>query len=193
MQMVLATKNKHKVEEFQRMLSPLGIEIIPADDICDIEVEETGATFAENAMLKAKAIFLATGKSVVADDSGLCVDALGGEPGVYSARYAGEGGSDDANIDKLLENLKDVKKEDRGAYFVSAIACILEDKRVIEVIGRCEGYIGFERYCDNGFGYDPVFMVGDESFASLRPDKKDEISHRGDALRKFYEELKLYI
>ncbi len=193
MQMILATKNKHKVLEFQRMLSPLGIEIIPADDVCDIEVLETGNTFAENAMLKAKAIFEATGKSVVADDSGLCVDALSGAPGVYSARYAGEGSSDDANIDKLLLSLKEVNKEDRTAHFVSAIACILEDRRIIEVIGRCEGYIGFERQADNGFGYDPVFMVGDESFASMPPDKKDYLSHRGDALRKFYEELKLYI
>lgn len=191
MRLLLATQNKHKVEEFSRILAPMGWEILPQDAVCpELDVEETGTTFAENARLKAMALYRATGFPTVADDSGLCVDALDGAPGVYSARYAGEGHDSDANIDKLLQELRDVPPEKRTAHFVCSICLMFHERDILTCEGRCSGSIGFERHGNDGFGYDPVFMVGDRSFAQLSGAEKDKISHRGMALRELYALLK---
>lgn len=191
MRLLLATQNKHKVEEFSRILTPLGWEILPQDAVCpELDVEETGTTFTENARLKAMALYRATGFPTVADDSGLCVDALDGAPGVYSARYAGEGHDSDANINKLLEELRNVPPEKRTAQFVCSICTVFDEKDIVICEGRCTGTIGFERHGNDGFGYDPVFMVGERSFAELSGAEKDKISHRGMALRELYALLK---
>ena len=174
MKLILATKNEHKVEEFQRILAPLGWQVIPQDAVCppDLDIEETGKTFAENAYLKAMGIYRATGLPTVADDSGLCVDALNGAPGVYSARYAGEGHDSAANNAKLLREMEKIPDERRAARFVCAICAV------------------FRLHGQNGFGYDPLFMVGERSFAELDGPAKDAISHRGRALAALYEKLK---
>lgn len=191
MRLLLATQNKHKVEEFSRILAPMGWEILPQEAVCpELDVEETGTTFAENARLKAMALYRATGFPTVADDSGLCVDALDGAPGVYSARYAGEGHDSDANIDKLLQELRDVPPEKRTAHFVCSICLVFHERDILTCEGRCTGTIGFERHGSDGFGYDPVFMVGERSFAELSGEEKDKISHRGIALRELYAILK---
>lgn len=195
MDFLIATHNKKKKEELQRILSPLGVSVKTADEV-GIEltdVEETGTTFEENAELKAVSGCRESGMPCIADDSGLSVDALGGEPGVYSARYAGEHGNDKKNNDKLLEKLKDVKREDRTAKFVSTVCCVFPDGRKFTVRGECKGLIGFEEKGHNGFGYDPLFCVGEKTFAELSAEEKDKISHRGNALRKLAEVLPQYL
>ena len=188
MKVIVATKNQHKLTEFSRILGPLGYQLVSQGEVCpDIEVEEDGDTFLENARKKAVEIFRRTGIPTIADDSGLCVDALGGAPGVRSARYAddeGEGHNDAANNRKLLRELKDVPAEQRTARFVSAISFVLGEGDVVECEGTCEGTIGFQSLGDNGFGYDPLFLVEGGSFASIPGEEKDRISHRGNALRK---------
>lgn len=188
MRVIVATRNRHKLIEFSRILGPLGYELVSQDEICPgIEVEEDGATFLENARKKAVEIFRRTGLPTIADDSGLCVDALGGAPGVHSARYAdeeGEGHNDKANNRKLLRELKDVPMERRTARFVSAISFVLGEDDLVECQGFCEGHIAFEEQGDNGFGYDPLFLVGGGSFAAIPGEEKDRVSHRGNALRK---------
>ncbi len=193
MQFIIATGNAHKLLELERILAPLGIDAVStkAKGISLEDVEETGTTFEENAYLKAKAACEKTGLPAVADDSGLCVDALNGEPGVYSARYAGENATDAQRIEKLLFNLKDVPKEKRTARFVSAVCCVWPNGETLTVRGECEGTIGFQPLGENGFGYDPVFMVGDQSFAQLTAEQKDALSHRGRALVKLQKELQL--
>ena len=192
---IIASNNPHKVEELDRILNPLGIKSVTAKDagINLSEVEETGETFAENARLKAQAAYKISGMPAVADDSGLMVDALGGAPGVYSARYAGENATDADRISKLLTELKDVPENERTAAFVSSICCILDEGSMIEVSGRCNGKIAFEPVGEGGFGYDPVFVVADgRSFAQLTAEEKDKISHRGNALRALKVELEKY-
>lgn len=192
MKMIVATNNAHKLVEFERILAPLGYRVASQNELCpSVEVVEDGVTFGENAYKKAYEIFRRTGLPTVADDSGLCVDALGGEPGVYSARYAGEPHSDKACNDKLLHNLQGVPDQQRTARFVSAICCILADGEVIACEGSCEGRIGHEPRGQGGFGYDPLFMVGDQSFAQLTGEEKDTVSHRGVALRELAEKLKV--
>lgn len=129
----------------------------------------------------------------IADDSGLCVDALDGAPGVYSARFAGEHGNDSKNNAKLLDLLKDTPKEARTARFVSAVACVFPDGRELTVRGTCEGVIGYEQKGQNGFGYDPLFYVGERTFAEFSPAEKDAVSHRGNALRALVKELPAYL
>lgn len=177
--------------ELERILAPLGIDAVStkAKGISLDDVEETGTTFEENAYLKAKAACDKTGLPAVADDSGLCVDALNGEPGVYSARYAGENATDEQRYQKLLYNLKDVPAEKRTARFVSAVCCVWPSGESLTVRGECEGTIGARPLGENGFGYDPVFMVGEKSFAQLSAEEKDAISHRGRALVKLQQEL----
>ena len=180
-----------KCEEMRRILSPLGIEVCTAE-MLGIEItdaEETGSTFAENARIKAESGCRESGLPCIADDSGLCVDALGGAPGVYSARFAGEHGNDEANIQKLLSELENVPDEKRTAHFACAVCVAYPDGKLIELEGRCEGLIGREKKGDNGFGYDPVFMIGNRSFAQFTSKEKDAISHRGNALRKLYSAL----
>lgn len=192
MDILIATHNLKKRDEMQRILLPLGIRVVTADEIglCLTDVEETGVTFEDNARLKAESGCRESALPCVGDDSGLEVDFLGGKPGVYSARYAGEHGNDDKNNQKLLSELSDVPKERRTARFVSCVCCVFPDGREILVRGECEGSIGFEPSGSGGFGYDPLFYVGGKSFAQLSPDEKDAISHRGRALRAFAEELK---
>lgn len=195
MKFIMATNNAHKVIELSRILLPLGIEVVSAKDagITLDDVEETGTTFAENAFLKANSAYKKTGMSVVADDSGLCVDALDGRPGVYSARYGGEGATDSEKNAKLLDELRNVDDANRTAHFTSAICCILEDGTRIDVEGICNGKISFEPHGKGGFGYDPIFICGDKCYAELSGEEKDAISHRGIALRKLKTELEKYL
>lgn len=195
MKFIMATNNAHKVIELSRILLPLGIEVVSAKDagITLDDVEETGTTFAENAFLKAISAYKKTGMSVVADDSGLCVDALDGRPGVYSARYGGEDATDSEKNAKLLDELRNVDDANRTALFTSAICCILEDGTRIDVEGICNGKISFEPHGKGGFGYDPIFICGDKCYAELSGEEKDAISHRGIALRKLKAELEKYL
>ena len=195
MKFIIATHNMKKQAEMQRILSPLGVEVLTAEmaGVTLTDVEETGATFEENAVLKAESGCRESGLPCIADDSGLSVDFLGGEPGVYSARYCGKHGDDEANIQKLLKKLEGVPEEKRTARFVSVVCVCFPDGRKLVVDGKCEGKIGFEKHGDNGFGYDPVFMVGKKSFAELSADEKDKISHRGNALRKLVRVLPEYL
>lgn len=192
MKMIVATNNAHKLVEFERILAPLGYEVVGQNEVCPgIEVVEDGVTFAENAYKKAQEIFRLTGLPTVADDSGLCVDALNGEPGVYSARYAGEAHNDKACNDKLLHNLNGIPDQRRTARFVSAICCILAQDDIVACEGSCHGRIGHEPRGRGGFGYDPLFMVGKQSFAELSGTDKDAISHRGVALRELAAKLRI--
>ncbi len=187
MKFVMATHNQKKLQELERILMPLPISV-SAPDLP--EVGETGSTFAENAFLKADSACRETGLPAVADDSGLMVDALGGAPGVYSARYAGEDATDLDRVHKLLDAIKDVPQEKRTAKFVSAICCVFPDGTRITAQGECAGTIAFAPEGEGGFGYDPVFLVNGKSFAQLTAEEKDEISHRGRALRAFAEKLR---
>lgn len=195
MKVFIATKNLKKLEELKRILVPMGFDVLCERDLEKPleEVEETGTTFEENALLKASAGLRETGYMSVADDSGLCVDYLDGAPGVYSARYSGEHGNDEMNNQKILAELCGVPVEKRGAKFVSAIACVFPDGRSFTVRGECHGYIAFEESGNGGFGYDPLFIGELGCFGELTPEQKDSVSHRGKSLRLFKEELKKYI
>jgi XTP/dITP diphosphohydrolase len=180
---VLATHNPHKVVELQRILGDAPIELLSGQDLALPRVEETGDTFAENALLKASACARATGLPAVADDSGLVVDALGGEPGVRSARYAGDDGDDDANLRLVLERLGDATE--RTARFVCVAALVTPDGRQLTEPGVMEGSLTSAPRGDGGFGYDPIFVPTGEyrTNAELAPAEKDAISHRGAAFR----------
>ena len=185
MKLVLASNNPHKAAEFARVLAPLGYEVISQKDAgADLEVEETGTTFEENARLKAEAVYRLTKLPTVADDSGLAVDALGGAPGVYSARYAGPDATDADRNQKLLRELENVLPEQRTAQFVCVLYYIDENGQGHTLRGECPGVIGYGPRGSNGFGYDPIFMVGNQSFSELSPAEKDAISHRGRALEQ---------
>ena len=187
MKLILASKNRHKLVELDAILRGLGMEVaLESEYGLDLDVEETGTTFAENSYLKAKAVFDASGHAAIADDSGLMVDALHGEPGVYSARYGGRQ-TDAARTAYLLENMKNVPDDQRGAQFVSVITCIFPDGRKITAKGVCRGTILHEMHGTGGFGYDPVFFVPEYgmTFAELSAEQKNAISHRGLALREF--------
>lgn len=187
MKLVLASKNQHKLLEMEHILRDLGLEVVLESQVgVDVDVEETGTTFLENAALKARAVMEASGMAAIADDSGLMVDALDGAPGVYSARY-GNLDSDQARTSYLLENLKDVPAGKRGAQFVSAIVCILPDGREVHAQGTCQGEILFAPRGENGFGYDPVFYSPElkKTFSEATEEEKSTVSHRGRALRAF--------
>ena len=194
MKFVLATHNPGKLKEMADILSSLGVEVVSPSDLgVDVEVEETGATFAENAMLKAKAICEASGLPAIADDSGLCVDALNGGPGVYSARYGGEGLDDAGRTRLLLENMRG--QTTRAAHFACAIACVFPDGKTLTAEGRCDGAVAFAPMGTGGFGYDPVFLVPEKgkTFSQLTEAEKNAISHRGRALRDFAGKLETYL
>ena len=195
MDFLIATHNMKKRDELQRILSLLGVHVLTADEAgVDLtDVEETGTTFEENALLKARSGCKEGKMPCIADYSGLCVDALDGAPGVYSARFAGEHGNDDKNNEKLLSLLSDVPPEKRTARFVSTVACVFPDGRELVVRGECEGKIGYEKRGENGFGYDPLFYVGERTFAEFTPEEKDAVSHRGNALRALTEALPAYL
>lgn len=187
----VATKNEGKKKELLRILSPLGIDVISEKDL-DFplaDVVENGKTFEENALIKARYAAKKTNLPCVADDSGLCVDALDGAPGIYTARYAGEPTDNAKNNAKLLNALKNVPMEKRTARFVSAVACVFPDGREFTVIGECEGKIAFELKGNRGFGYDPLFISELGCFGEISDEQKDSISHRGRALIKLKEKL----
>ncbi|MBR5411011.1 MAG: RdgB/HAM1 family non-canonical purine NTP pyrophosphatase [Clostridia bacterium] len=195
MDFLVATHNMKKREELTRILLPLGVHVY-LDFECGVilhEVEETGKTFEENALKKAVSGCVDSMMPCIADDSGLCIDALDGAPGVYSARFLGEDTPYPEKIAKLVEMMRDVPEEKRTARFVSVAACVFPDGTRFTVRGTCEGKIGFAPKGNNGFGYDPIFYVGDKSFAELTAEEKDAISHRGNALRALKEELKKYL
>lgn len=209
---LIATQNKHKKVEFERILAPLGIEIKTAGELGlqYPDVEETGTTFEENALLKARAGCLLAGVPTLADDSGLCVDALDGAPGLYSARWSGDGetnGDDEANNDKLLRLLDEsgVPDEQRTAHYVAAVAAVFPDGREFVTRGECYGRIAHERHGSGGFGYDPLFFVStagtesneqaaqgefNQTFGEVPPAVKDSQSHRSRGLQNMYDILK---
>ena len=190
----VATNNQKKLKEIQRILDSFGITAKTLKELdINIEIEENGTTFEENAVIKAKAIAEICGLPTISDDSGLEVDALNGAPGVYTARFAGEHATDDENIDKLLAEMEGVEKEKRTARFVSAVCLYMPDGRNTVCRGTCEGWIGWERIGDGGFGYDPVFMVDEISYSQMSPEAKDAISHRGSALRQLKEKISDFI
>jgi XTP/dITP diphosphohydrolase len=188
MTFLIATNNEHKLHEIKRILAPFsikGLSLLEADIAAD--PEENGATFEDNARIKALCGMNASGMPTVADDSGLVVDALHGAPGVYSARYAGENATDQNRIEKLLYEMRDVPAGARSARFVCAICCAFPDGNVIKAYGTCEGAISFQPQGAGGFGYDPVFIekTTGKSFAVLAGEEKDRLSHRGKALADF--------
>jgi XTP/dITP diphosphohydrolase len=192
MTFVLASNNPGKLREMREILAELGADLLSQSEAgLTIEVEETGSTFEENARLKALGACEVLNLPCIADDSGLCVDALGGAPGVYSARYGGCG-SDAERYQLLLRNLEGVS--DRSARFVSCITCVFPNGDSIVCRGECEGAILAFPRGENGFGYDPVFLPAglDKSMAELTPEEKNAISHRGKAIRKFKEKLRDY-
>lgn len=192
---VLASGNKHKLQEIQEMLKDFNYEILSLGDVNleDLEIEENGSSFEENALIKAKAVQDLIGGVVLADDSGLEVDALGGLPGVHSARYAGEHGNDGANNEKLLKALSGVAPEDKTARFVSAIAMVFEEDEPIVVRGCVEGLMIDEYRGTNGFGYDPLFYYPplDKTLAEIEMAQKNQVSHRSEALKKLRKELEI--
>lgn len=195
MKFIIATNNPKKLIELKRILNPLGIDAVTAKEfgVSLDEVEETGTTFAENAFIKADAACKLAGIPAIADDSGLCVDALNGAPGVYSARYAGEGSTDAQKIEKLLSELNNVPEYERNAHFTSSVCCVFPNGDKVAANGECEGTIAFEPDGDGGFGYDPIFLYNGVSFGNLTAEQKDKVSHRGKALRIFKEELIKYL
>lgn len=192
MKIIIATNNQGKVREFKQMLEPLGYEPVSLkDEGIVIDVEEDGETFAENAHIKAQAVYDLCHCPVLADDSGLEIDFLNGAPGIYSARYAGEDATDKDRCDKILSELEGVDIPLRTARFACALYCIIDDETEYSVLGTFNGFIGTEPMGDNGFGYDPIFMVDENtSVAMLTDDEKNKISHRAEAMRKLAEALK---
>lgn len=192
---IFATGNKNKVRECHEILKDVADEIVSMKEAgLKADIDENGSTFEENAMIKAKAVHdLAPDSIVIADDSGLVVDALNGEPGIYSARYLGEDTSYDIKNAKILERMQGVPREKRTARFVCAMAVIMPDGDSFTKTGVMEGYIGDHAEGENGFGYDPIFFVEPQncSTAVLSPDEKNAISHRGQAMRAIAEELKV--
>lgn len=183
--LIMATNNQNKLREVREILSPLGIEVISqCESGVDIEPDENGSTFAENALIKAKAVYNIVKVPVIADDSGLCVDALDGRPSIYSARYALKG----QECSKLLDEMKDVPDGKRSAFFECCIAFV-DGKTTDFMTGRCYGTISHEAKGTNGFGYDPVFEVGEKTLAEMSSDEKNKISHRAEALKQLYKYL----
>ncbi|WP_295210610.1 RdgB/HAM1 family non-canonical purine NTP pyrophosphatase [Ruminococcus sp.] len=189
MKLVIASNNKGKIREYKQLLEPLGYEVMSQSEAgIDLDVEETGTTFAENSALKARAAYKLCGCAVLADDSGLEIDALNGEPGVYSARYGGLS-SDEERTALVLEKLKDVADDKRGAHFTCTIHFIKADGEEIAVEGKVFGKIGYEPVGENGFGYDPIFMYDGKSFAQVDAETKNAVSHRANALKALLKEL----
>ena len=194
MEMIAATNNSHKLEEIRAILKDMGIEVKSMADVgLDIEIEENGDTFIENALIKAREVWRVTGEAAIADDSGLEVDALNGQPGVKSARYSGEAGADKdgKNNEKLKNALKDIPDDKRGARFCSAIAAVFPDGKEITVEGYVYGKIGYAEKGEHGFGYDPLFIVDGygRTMAEIDSAEKNKISHRANALKEFVKKL----
>ena len=191
MKIVVATGNKGKIKDIERIFGALGFEVVTQKDAgIDISPEENGKTFMENALIKARATAELCNDYVLSDDSGLCVNALGGRPGVFSARYAGDGATDGEKIDKLLSEM--TGEEDRTAYFKTAVVLITPDGEEITAEGRVDGHIMISPEGKNGFGYDPIFYCDEigKSFAMAESEEKNTVSHRGRALLSLYEKIK---
>ena len=187
MKIILATKNKGKIKDFEKLTEGMNIEVLSILDNIDFpDVVEDGKTFEENSAKKALEIAKYTGIITVSDDSGLCVDTLNGEPGIYSARYFGENTTDELNIEKLLKNLSNIEKKDRKAHFVSVVSIAFPDGTVKSFRGETQGEILFEKEGNNGFGYDPIFYSYDlgKSFGLATIEEKKSVSHRGRAFEK---------
>ena len=195
MKLILASNNAHKLREFKELVAGMDVEILSQREAgYELDVEETGSSFEENAYLKAKAVTDVAGCAAVADDSGLAVDVLDGRPGIYSARYgAGVAVTDEDRYNYLLREMGDTDK--RSGRYVCAICCTLPDGHVIQCRGECEGEILFAPRGNGGFGYDPIFKPEgqEKSMAELTPDEKNAISHRGKAMREFMEKFKEYL
>lgn len=190
MRVVLASNNKNKIREMTEILLPCGMEVVSQKEAgFDAEVPENGTTFHENAEIKAAAVYDALHMPVIADDSGLAVDALSGAPGVYSHRFAGENASDHDRSMKILEMLGSLPENKRTARFICEICYIDEKGERHFFTGKCEGIIGTEEKGENGFGYDPIFLHGEKTLAEMTDDEKNRISHRGNALRALTEYL----
>ncbi len=192
MKIVLATKNKGKIREFCEALSEIGWEGVPLSEVADVaEPAETGMTFMENALQKARAYVEAVGMPVLSDDSGIIADVLGDEPGIYSARYAGEHGDDEANNQKLIERLRPYHGDDRRAHYVCAVALVFPDGKCVTAEGTCEGILRDFYAGTGGFGYDPLFYLPafEKTMAELSLSEKNSISHRGKALRELVAKL----
>lgn len=190
MDIVVATNNKGKLKELSEMLT--GFNVLSQQEVgANVDVEETGTTYEENALLKARAVREYTNKYIIADDSGLEVDVLDGAPGLYSARYAGDGTTPDQGMDKLLENLKPYAPEEKTAHFISCIVLIEPDGTEKAFYGRCDGFITDKKIGDGGFGFDPIFFFPEykKTFAQLTPDEKNAVSHRRKALMALKEYL----
>ena len=191
MKVIAATKNKGKIKEMQEILSPLDIEIVSQQEMgIEVDAEETGDTFERNALIKARAVAMLCDYPILADDSGICVDALGGAPGVRSARYAGDNATDSDRINKMLTEIGD--SENRKAKFVTAVAFIFPDGTEVTASGEVNGHITHEPHGENGFGYDPIFFSEElgKTFAESSDEEKNSVSHRGRALKNLYEKLK---
>lgn len=193
MKFIIATNNQKKLIELERILSPLGINAISAkqEGISLDDVEENGSTFKENSYIKASAACLKSGLPAIADDSGICVDALNGEPGIYSARFGGEEATDTDKNNIILNRMKG--ESDRKAHYTCAITCAFPNGDMIQVEEYCFGEIALKPDGDGGFGYDPIFLYNGVSFGNYTAEDKDKVSHRGKALRAFKEELKKYL
>jgi len=194
MRMIVATNNRGKLEEIEQIAAGHDVELVTLKDAgIKIDVEENGSTFEENALIKARAVYELTKTPVLADDSGLCVDALFGAPGIFTSRYSGENATDDTNIDKILSVMRDVPEGKRSARFVCAIAYIDENGSEYVYRGTCEGEITFERRGRDGMGYDPIFYYPPFgcTFAECPYEKKNSVSHRNAALKKFFDEFKI--
>ncbi len=192
MRIILATKNKGKIREFREALAEIGWEGVPLSEVADVaEPEETGTTFMENALQKARAYAEAVGMPVLSDDSGIIADVLGDEPGIYSARYASVHGDDEANNQKLIERLRPYSGDDRRAHYVCAVALVFPDGQSVTAEGTCEGILRDFYAGTGGFGYDPLFYLPQfgKTMAEISLAEKNSISHRGKALRKLIEKL----
>ena len=194
MKVVLASKNKHKLEEISKITEKFGFELILQSQLgVDIDVEETGTTFEENSFIKAEAVMKATGMAAMADDSGICVDALNGDPGVYSARYGFDETLDDwGRLQLLLKNTENVPDGQRQAKFVCVITLVTPDGQTIQARGEIHGELLREPRGENGFGYDPIFYYPPYGVttAEMSPEDKNQVSHRANALKIFNEKLK---
>lgn len=194
MKVVLASKNKHKLEEISKITEKFDMELVLESELgVDIDVEETGSTFEENSFLKAEAVMKATGLPALADDSGIAVDALNGEPGIYSARYGFDESLDDrGRLNLLLKNTENVPDEKRQAKFVCVITLVTPDGQTIQARGEVHGMLLRAPAGENGFGYDPIFYYPPfgKSLAQVSPEEKNRVSHRANALKVFYEKLK---
>ena len=194
MKVVLASKNKHKLVEISKITEKFGIELVLQSELgIDIDVEETGTTFEENSFIKAEAGMKASGLPALADDSGIAVDALNGEPGVYSARYGFDDSLDDwGRLELLLKNTEQVPDGQRQAQFVCVITMVTPDNQVIQARGEIHGELTRQAQGENGFGYDPIFYYPPlgKTTAEMSPEEKNRVSHRGNALRVFYDKLK---